>query len=97
MNTKRFTWLSLSLVLLGQAICATAHRCRRATTISARAAGSASPDKDKGNSDVSEGGFFGRQRFNLTFDTRFGYDDNTLGQPDNGHHRRQSNHAASPW
>ncbi len=27
-------------------------------------------------------GPFGRQRFTLTFDSRFGYDDNTLGQPD---------------
>ena len=27
-------------------------------------------------------GKFGRQRFTLTFDSRVGYDDNTLGQPD---------------
>ena len=40
--------------------------------------------KDFGGTDStpSGDGTFGRQRFTLTFDTRFGYDDNTLSQPD---------------
>ncbi len=79
MNTKRFTWLSLSLVLLGQAICVLPSA--QAGNYDLGTSGS-SASLDKGNSDVSEGGFFGRQRFTLTFDTRFGYDDNSLGQPD---------------
>ena len=72
MNTKRFTWLSIPLFFLGQA----------AATLPALHAGidDYQSSSNKGNA-VSESGF-DRQRFTLTFDTRFGYDDNTLGQPD---------------
>ena len=66
--------LFLSLLLLGQIAC---------TLPAARAGDFTLPgtvDTSKGG-DADEG-HFGRQRFTLTFDSRFGYDDNTLGQPD---------------
>ena len=76
MNTKPLTWLSVPLLLLGQAL---------GTLPSLHAGSFDSSDNggnialDKGN--VSENGF-DRQRFSVSLDTRFGYDDNTLGQPD---------------
>ncbi len=73
MNKTSLPWLSLSLLLLGQATCA----------LSPLRAGSFdnAPLALGKDSSVGEGGF-GRERFTVNFDTRFGYDDNTLGQPD---------------
>ena len=73
MKKTPFSWLSLSLLLLGLATCA----------ITPLRAGSFDAPAELGkDGNVSESGFE-RQRFTLNFDTRFGYDDNTLGQPDN--------------
>ncbi len=72
MNKTSFSWLSLSVLLLGQATCA----------LPSLRAGAYDSPVALGKDSVSEGGFE-RQRFTLTFDTRFGYDDNTLAQPDN--------------
>ncbi len=73
MKKTSLSWLSLSLLLLGQVPCALTP---------SRAGTYDSPVTLGKDSNVSESGF-GRQRFSLNFDTRFGYDDNTLGQPDN--------------
>ena len=81
MNKPRSTSLALSLLLLGQLACA----------LPAVQAGDfdlqSTADTSKGMSDMDtkgtvDEGHFGRQRFTLTFDTRFGYDDNPLAQPD---------------
>ena len=75
MNKKQSTWLALSLVLLGQAVCPL-HSAR---------AGSSFDLKDTVDSkDVaSEGeGNFSRKKFTISGDVRLGYDDNPLAQPD---------------
>lgn len=72
MNKTSVSWLSLSALLLGQATCALTPL---------RAGTSDTPVALGKDSNVSDSGF-DRQRFTMTFDTRFGYDDNTLGQPD---------------
>lgn len=75
MNKNQTTWLALSMLMLGQATCAigtaNAGDFDVKDTVSS---------KDMGN--VVEQGNFGRQKFTLTFDSRVGYDDNTLGTPD---------------
>ena len=77
MNTKPFTWLSVPMLLLGQALCALPSIHAGSFDSSDSSAGNIT--LDKGN--ASENGFE-RQRFTVTLDSRFGYDDNTLGQPD---------------
>ena len=77
MNKKQTTWLALSLLLLGQATCATG---------TARAGDFDVKDTTGGkevNTSLGEGGF-SRQKFTITLDTRFGYDDNASGRPDTG-------------
>ena len=78
MNNKRLTWLSITLLFLGQAMGSLPSVHAGSTDLN-DSSSSANIPLDK--STVSEGGF-DRDRFTLTFDTRFGYDDNTLGQPD---------------
>ena len=75
MNKPRSTSLALSLLLLGQM--AYALPGARAGDLDLQS----SISDSKAAAAVDEG-HFGRQRFTLTFDSRFGYDDNTLGQPD---------------
>ena len=75
MNKNQTTWLALSLLVLGQAACAVGTA--RAGNFDVK---DTTSSKDMGNT-VSEGNF-GRQKFSITLDTRFGYDDNTLGTPD---------------
>ncbi len=75
MNKNQTTWLALSFLLLGQATCAV--NPARAGDFDVKDSGSS---KDV-NTDLGEGNF-GRQKFTLTLDTRFGYDDNTTGRPD---------------
>ena len=75
MNKNQTTWLALSVLLLGQAACAV--ETARAGDFDVK---DTTSSKDMGNT-VSDGNF-GRQKFSLTLDTRFGYDDNTLGTPD---------------
>lgn len=82
MNKKSVSWLSLSLLLLGQATCALPTLRAGELDLAGSTDNSNSSTVDgKGSTTVSEGGF-GRQRFSVNLDTRFGYDDNTLGQPD---------------
>ena len=75
MNKNQTNWLALSLLVLGQAACAAGTA--RAGDFDVK---DTTSSKDMGNT-VSEGNF-GRQKFTITLDTRFGYDDNTLGTPD---------------
>ena len=74
---QKSTSLLLSLLLAGQIACvlpaADASDFNLQDTVDAMGGGSSSAPSE---------GTFGRQRFSLTFDSRFGYDDNTLGQPD---------------
>ena len=84
MNRKQSLWLVSPLVLLGQL----------AIGLSAALAGdfnlqnTAEPDtKDISSAEAKEAtttdaGIFGSRRFHLTFDSRIGYDSNTLAQPD---------------
>ena len=86
MNTKRFTWLSLPLLLLGQATgvlpSVRAGNFDLNSTVNPSASDTDSKvTLDKGNDDLGDGNF-GRQKFTISSDVRFGYDDNTLGQPD---------------
>ena len=69
----------MSLLFVGQAACAVGTA--RAGDFDVKDTTSSKDfGKDFGNT-VSEGDF-GRQKFAITLDTRFGYDDNTLGTPD---------------
>lgn len=80
MNKKPFTWLPFSLLLLGQATAALAPL--HGGTFDLKDSSSASAASDGQGSTSTSAGNFDRQRFSFNFDTRFGYDDNTLGQPD---------------
>ena len=76
MNKNQTTWLALSLLALGQAACAVG---------TAQAGDYDVQDTTGGGKDVNTTlgeGNFGRQKFTITSDVRFGYDDNTLGTPD---------------
>ena len=75
MNKNQSTWLAVSILLMGQAACAVGTA--RAGDFDVK---DTTSSKDMGNT-ISEGNF-GRQKFTITLDTRFGYDDNTLGTPD---------------
>ena len=75
MNKNQTTWLAVSMLLLSQATCAIGTA--KAGDFDVKDSGSS---KDLGSS-VGEGNF-GRQKLTLTFDSRVGYDDNTLGTPD---------------
>ncbi len=90
MINKPLTWLSFSLFLLGQATCnlpsLRAADFDLASTTSVANNDYTSLDSKDSKGGGGEGGFE-RQRFSLNFDTRFGYDDNTLGQPDSAHIR----------
>ena len=74
---QKSTSLLLSLLLAGQIACVLpavhASDFNLQNTVDATGGGESSSPGE---------GNFGRQRFSLTFDSRFGYDDNTLGQPD---------------
>lgn len=74
---QKSTSLLLSLLLAGQIACvlpaARASDFNLQNTVDAMGGGSGALPSE---------GVFGRQRFSLTFDSRFGYDDNTLAQPD---------------
>ncbi len=73
MNKKQTTRLAFSLLLLAQVSWGLPL---------ARAGFDLKDTSDtKGSSDVDEGNF-GRKKFTLTGDVRFGYDDNPLSQPD---------------
>ena len=75
MNKNQTTWLACSLLLMGQATCAIG---------TARAGDFEVKDATGGKemTNTSGEGNFGRQKFTLTLDTRFGYDDNVLARPD---------------
>ena len=88
MIKKQSTWLALSLVILGQAVCcfplAYAGFDLKDTV----------DTKDTGTADE---GNFSRKKLTITGDVRVGYDDNPLGQPDrftfvnaNGQRRSQN-------
>ena len=86
MNKKRSSWLPVAFLLLGQAACAVpATHAGNFDLNSTVNPGSSDSDSkvtlDKGNDNLGDGNF-GRQRFTISSDVRFGYDDNTLGQPD---------------
>ncbi len=77
MNNHRTTWFALSCLLLGQATCAVTSSHAGSYDVKDTTSG-----KDIGK-DVNLGeGNFGRQKFTVTLDTRFGYDDNASGRPD---------------
>ena len=76
MNKNQTSWLAFSLLALGQATWA----------VGTASAGDYDVQDTTGggkevNTSLGEGNF-GRQKFTITSDTRFGYDDNTLGTPD---------------
>ena len=73
MNKKQSTWLALSLVLLGQAVCPLS---------SARAGFDLKDTVDTKDTGSTDEGNFSRKKFTITGDVRVGYDDNPLAQPD---------------
>ena len=79
MNRKQSSWLAFSLLLLGQL----------AGGVSAARAGDfnlqntvAAPDTDSKDSSNVDAGLFSPKKFNFTFDSRIGYDSNTLAEPE---------------
>ena len=74
MTKTQSTTLALSLLLLGQLACAVPAARAGDLTLENTA------DTSKGG--TTDDASYGRRRFTLAFDSRFGYDDNTLGQPD---------------
>ena len=83
---QRSTKLACSLLLLGQIACALPAAHAQSTLNANDAMGGGMMDMGSKNvvdsKDIGDEGHFGRQRFTLTFDSRVGYDSNTLGQPD---------------
>ena len=73
MNKKQSTWLALSLVLLGQAVCPLQP---------ARAGFDLKDTVDTKDSGATDEGNFSRKKFTINGDVRLGYDDNPLAQPD---------------
>ena len=72
-NRKQSSSLVLAVLLLVQTVCALT--CTRADDYQL-------PTSSGDRSSSSGDGTFGRHRFTATFDSRFGYDDNPLAQPD---------------
>lgn len=73
LNKKRSVSIALALLLLGQ------MTEGQATSRAGEFDLQSTTDSKGTTADV---GHFGRKRFTFTFDSRFGYDDNTLAQPD---------------